>query len=184
VNRVCPLATILSSKLACRSRGVSSSSSPKSPFSALRPLSLRLLPQWCPADRVSQTPNSSVSSACSARSRIAFVTCFRRPFSLMNVFRLLVIGQQLIDECLVDGHRFLFSSSDGRLHSPFYTSGFARAAGKRPVGDNSAFDGRDRRPLDLPTLFAITFGPESKLAQIGCAIRIRTATRIASRAAG
>jgi hypothetical protein len=27
----------------------------------------------------------------------------------------------LIYECLVDCHRFLFSSSDGRLHSRFYT---------------------------------------------------------------
>src|ERR1700722_9774099 len=33
VNRLCPSATILGSKLPCRSRGVSSSSSPKSPFS-------------------------------------------------------------------------------------------------------------------------------------------------------
>src|SRR6266852_2894310 len=51
--------------------------------------------------------------------------CFRELFQKAvladDVFRLLVIGQQLINECLVDGHRFPFSSSDGRLHSPFYT---------------------------------------------------------------
>src|SRR6266446_8899300 len=53
--------------------------------------------------------------------------CFRELFQKAvladDVFRLLVIGQQLINECLVDGHRFPFSSSDGRLHSPFYTLG-------------------------------------------------------------
>src|SRR6266849_6298450 len=38
-----------------------------------------------------------------------------------DVFRLLVIGQQLVYQCLVDRHRFPFSSSDGRLHSSFYT---------------------------------------------------------------
>src|SRR6266851_1517569 len=38
-----------------------------------------------------------------------------------DVFRLLVIGQQLVYQCLVDCHRFPFSSSDGRLHSSFYT---------------------------------------------------------------
>src|SRR6266436_1849499 len=51
--------------------------------------------------------------------------CFRELFQQAvladDVFRLLVIGQQLIYECLVDGHRFPFSSSDGRLHSRFYT---------------------------------------------------------------
>src|SRR5713226_7733110 len=51
--------------------------------------------------------------------------CFRELFQKAvladDVFRLLVICQQLINECLVDGHRFPFSSSDGRLHSPFYT---------------------------------------------------------------
>ena len=38
-----------------------------------------------------------------------------------DVLRLLVIGQQLVYQCLVDRHRFPFSSSDGRLHSSFYT---------------------------------------------------------------
>src|SRR5882724_12954672 len=60
VNRVCPLATILGSKLACRSRGVSSSSSPKSPFSALRPIPLRLLPLWCPAGSCFSNPKWSL----------------------------------------------------------------------------------------------------------------------------
>jgi hypothetical protein len=54
--------------------------------------------------------------------------CFRELFQKAvladDVFRLLVIGQQLINECLVDGRRFPFSSSDGRLHSPFYTLQF------------------------------------------------------------
>src|SRR5580704_12182514 len=83
VNRLCPLATILGSKLPCRSRGVSSSSSPKSPFSTLRPLPLRLFPLCCPAGSCFSYPRWSVSSACSARSRIAFVSCFSRPFSPM-----------------------------------------------------------------------------------------------------
>src|SRR6267378_3002493 len=51
--------------------------------------------------------------------------CFRELFQKAvladEVFRLLVIGQQLVYQGLVDGHRFPFSSSDGRLHSPFYT---------------------------------------------------------------
>src|SRR5580693_2147917 len=51
--------------------------------------------------------------------------CFRELFQKAvlpdDVFGLLVIGQQLIYECLVDCHRFPFSSSDGRLHSRFYT---------------------------------------------------------------
>jgi hypothetical protein len=38
-----------------------------------------------------------------------------------DAFRLLVIGQHLVYQCLVDWHRFSFSSSDGRLHSSFYT---------------------------------------------------------------
>src|SRR6201987_4373670 len=83
VNRLCPLATILGSKLPCRSRGVSSSSSPKSPFSTLRPLPFRLFPLCCPAGSCFSYPRWSVSSACSARSRIAFVSCFSRPFSPM-----------------------------------------------------------------------------------------------------
>src|ERR1700733_11087208 len=83
VNRLCPLATILGSKLPCRSRGVSSSSSSKSPFSTLRPLPLRLFPLCCPAGSCFSYPRWSVSSACSARSRIAFVSCFSRPFSPM-----------------------------------------------------------------------------------------------------
>src|ERR1035437_3112569 len=83
VNRLCPLATILGSKLPCRSRGVSSSSSPKSPFSTLQPLPLRLFPLCCPAGSCFSYPRWSVSSTCSARSRIAFVSCFSRPFSPM-----------------------------------------------------------------------------------------------------
>src|ERR1700739_3192727 len=83
VNRLCPLATILGSKLPCRSRGVPSSSSPKSPFSTLRPLPFRLFPLCCPAGSCFSYPRWSVSSACSARSRIAFVSCFSRPFSPM-----------------------------------------------------------------------------------------------------
>src|SRR5882762_10421014 len=53
--------------------------------------------------------------------------CFRELFQEAvladDVFRLLVIGQQLVYQCLVDRHRFPFSSSDGRLHSSFYTLG-------------------------------------------------------------
>ena len=52
---------------------------------------------------------------------MALVSCFRRPFLADNLFRLFVIGQQLINEFRVDCHRFPFSSSDGRLHSHFYT---------------------------------------------------------------
>src|SRR6266849_4779441 len=60
--------------------------------------------------------------------------CFRELFQKAvladDVFRLLVIGQQLINECLVDGHRFPFSSSDGRLHSPFYTLHLSEGRGE------------------------------------------------------
>src|SRR5205085_11487673 len=41
------------------------------------------------------------------------------------VFRLLVVGQQLFNEFLIDCHRSLFSSPDSRLHSPFYTLTYA-----------------------------------------------------------
>ena len=44
VNRVCPLATIFGSKVPLRSRGVSNSISPKSPFRVLLVPPLRELP--------------------------------------------------------------------------------------------------------------------------------------------
>src|SRR6267142_30420 len=51
--------------------------------------------------------------------------CFRELFQEAvladDVFRFLVIGQQLFYQCLVDRHCFRFSSSDVRLHSSFYT---------------------------------------------------------------
>ena len=49
VQRVWPLATILGSNVALRSRGVSNSSSPKSPFRVFWLFPLRELPRWCPA---------------------------------------------------------------------------------------------------------------------------------------
>ena len=46
---VWPLATILGSNVALRSRGVSNSSSPNSPFNVLGLFPLRVLPRWWPA---------------------------------------------------------------------------------------------------------------------------------------
>ena len=48
-KRVCPLATSLGSKLPCRSRGTSISTSPKSPFNCLLLTPLRLLPLLWPS---------------------------------------------------------------------------------------------------------------------------------------
>jgi Beta-lactamase len=44
---------------------------------------LRVLPLWCPAGSRFSNPRWSVSSACNARSRIALMSCFSRPFSPM-----------------------------------------------------------------------------------------------------
>src|SRR3954464_8179072 len=49
VNRVCPLATIFGSNVPFRSRGVSSSNSPQSPFNFLQVFPFRELPLLCPA---------------------------------------------------------------------------------------------------------------------------------------
>src|SRR5216683_1748930 len=55
--------------------------------------------------------------------------CFRELFQKAvladDVFRLLVIGQQLINECLVDGHRFPFSSPMVVYTVPFTPSLFS-----------------------------------------------------------
>src|SRR6266446_317441 len=79
--------------------------------------------------------------------------CFRELFQQAvladDVFRLLVIGQQLINECLVDGHRFPFSSSDGRLHSPFYTLNAPTYESSSTVSTAGSGDGSGRIAISI-----------------------------------
>src|SRR5450755_1615676 len=144
VNRLCPLATILGSKLPCRSRGVSSSSSPKSPFSTLRPLPLRLFPLCCPAGSCFSYPRWSVSSACSARSRIAFVSCFSRPFSPMMSSGFLYPASIWSISALS-----IAIGADSPLPMVGYTVPYTAPNELECPLDHAITDGRDRQDSDL-----------------------------------
>jgi hypothetical protein len=61
VQRVWPLATILGSNVALRSRGVSNSSSPKSPFEVLGLFQFRVYPGGDPPGRASHSPDDRSS---------------------------------------------------------------------------------------------------------------------------
>src|SRR5208283_5270741 len=82
-KRVWCLPRICGSKLPLRSRGVSTTNSPNSPFTVLLVAPLRELPLLCPAGSCFSYPRWLVSSAFIARSNRAFVSRFNRPFSPM-----------------------------------------------------------------------------------------------------
>ena len=82
-KRVWCLLRICGSKLPLRSRGVSTTISPNSPFTVLLVAPFRELPLLCPAGSCFSYPRWLVSSAFIARSNRAFVSRFNRPFSPM-----------------------------------------------------------------------------------------------------
>jgi hypothetical protein len=92
---ILPVVTILGSNVDCRSRGVSSSNSPKFPFRFLRFTPLRVLPLLCPRwNHVSVF--QMIGQLClQPLAPAPLLKFFGQPVLADHVFRLLAVGQQL-----------------------------------------------------------------------------------------